>query len=88
MTVSISDHGLLVLSVWIGALTLLVAVGGVALTYLSVRYVAEQLTIMKEEQRARTESEGTLLSTSEGTVLVGGALGRFLKGASQRLYGR
>lgn len=83
-----SDHGLVVLSSWIGGLTLLVATVGVLFTYLSVKYAMEQLRIMREEQRARLVAEGTLVNTSEGTVWVGGELGRFLKGAAERLYGR
>ena len=66
----------------------MIATVGVFLTYISVKHMSDQVRIMKEEQRARIESEGSLLATSEGTVWVGGPLGRFLKGAAQRLYGK
>ncbi len=83
-----TDHALLVWSLGIAVLTLVVATVGVFLTYVSVKHMSGQVGIMREEQRARIESEGTLVTTSEGTVWVGGPLGRFLKGAAQRLYGR
>jgi len=85
---AMTDHTLLVLSVSIGALTFVVAAFGVVFTYLSVKYESEQVKIMREEQAARIESEGAPLNIpSQGTVWVGGPLGRFLKGAAERLYG-
>lgn len=83
-----TDHALAILSVWLGGLALFVAALGVVFTYLSVKYAMEQVRIMREEQRARIASEGTPVNTSEGTVWIGGELGRFLKGAAGRLYGR
>ncbi len=97
-----TDHTLLVLSVSVGALTLVVAAFGVIFTYLSVKYESEQVRIMREEQAARIKSEGTTLGDEQtpprssgaplnipgqGTVWVGGPLGRILKGAAERLYG-
>lgn len=83
-----TDHALALWAVWIAGVTAVIAGIGVFVTYVGLRYMAEQVRLMRQEQRARLMADATLVSTSDGPKLIGGVLGRFLKGAAGRLYGR